>query len=109
MKTRIIGLLAGSLLCGAFTTVSAMAQERPNSINTRQHQQQLRIRQGIQSGELTHSEAARLERQEAQIRVNERFARRDGFTPAERLRVQKSLNRTSRHINHQKHDNQAGR
>ncbi|HEY7183860.1 MAG TPA: hypothetical protein VIC84_20680 [Blastocatellia bacterium] len=79
-----------------------------NGINEREHNQQQRIRQGIRSGELTRVEAARLEKQEAQIRLNEAIARRSGgkFTPRERARIQHQLNRESRNIYRQKHDNQ---
>ena len=81
---------------------------RINGINERQRNQQLRIRQGIRSGELTRVEAARLERREAQIRVNEALARRSGgeFTLRERARIQHQLDRTSRNIYRQKHDGQ---
>jgi len=79
-----------------------------NSINEREHNQQQRIRQGIRSGELTRVEAARLEKQEAQIRLNEAIARRSGgeFTPRERARIQRQLDRESHNIYRQKHDDQ---
>jgi hypothetical protein len=86
------------------------AQDRNpnNSINERQQNQRERIRQGVQSGELTPVEAARLRRQEAQIRLNEARARQSGgeFTPQERVRIQRQLNRESRRIYRQKHDAQ---
>lgn len=98
-------------MCAAISPVSAMAgQGRRAPIGVREHRQQLRIRQGVRNGELTRSEAARLEQQEARIRAQERRAKRDGrFTPAERVRVQRSLNRTSRQIYRQKHNNQTRR
>src|SRR5499426_3265359 len=48
------------------------AQDRNpnNSINERQQNPRERIQQGVQSGELTRVEAARIRRQEAQIRLN---------------------------------------
>ena len=81
---------------------------RVNGVNERQRNQQLRIRQGIRSGELTRVEAARLERREAQIGLNEALARRSGgeFTPRERARIQRQLDRASRDIYRQKHDRQ---
>jgi uncharacterized protein YdeI (BOF family) len=86
------------------------AQDRNpnNSINERQQNQRERIRQGVQSGELTPVEAARLRRQDAQIRLNEARARQSGgeFTPRERARIQRQLNRESRRIYRQKHDAQ---
>jgi len=86
------------------------AQDRipNNTINERQDNQRDRIRQGVQSGELTPVEAARLRRQDAQIRLNEARARQSGgeFTPRERARIQRQLNRESRRIYRQKHDAQ---
>ena len=81
---------------------------RNNGVNAREHNQQLRIRQGIRSGELTGIEAARLQRREAQIRLNEAVARRSGgeFTLRERTRIQNQLGRASRNIYRQKHDGQ---
>jgi uncharacterized protein YdeI (BOF family) len=86
------------------------AQDRipNNTINERQDNQRDRIRQGVQSGELTRVEAARLRRQEAQIRLNEARARQSGgeFTPRERARIQRQLDRESGRIYRQKHDAQ---
>ncbi len=81
---------------------------RNNGVNERQRDQQQRIRQGIRSGELTRVEAARLERREAQIRLDEAIARRSGgeFTGRERARIQRELDRSSRDIYRQKHDRQ---
>ena len=79
-----------------------------NGINARERNQQQRIREGVRSGELTRVEAARLERQQAQIRLDEALARRSGgeFTPRERARIQRELDRSSRNIYRQKHDDQ---
>ncbi len=86
------------------------AQDRNpnNGVNERQENQRDRIRQGVQSGELTGVEAARLRREQAQIRLKEARARQSGgeFTPRERARVQRQLNRSGRHIYRQKHDRQ---
>ncbi len=86
------------------------AQDRNpnNGINERQQNQRERIQQGVRSGELTPVEAARIRRQEAQIRLNEARARQSGgeFTPQERARIQRQLNRESRRIYRQKHDAQ---
>ena len=76
-------------------------------VNGREHHQQQRIRQGIQSGELTRREAARLEAEQAKIRVREAAYRADGYvSPAERARLNHELNETNRRIYRQKHDGQ---
>ncbi len=79
-----------------------------HSINDRQHDQQQRIRQGVRSGELTRSEARRLEMEQARIRRDEARARRSGgrLTPRERARIQRELNHSSRDIRREKHDRQ---
>ena len=78
------------------------------SINARQREQQQRIREGIRSGELTRHEVRRLEAEEWRIRRNEAQVRRSGgqFTPRERYRIERQLNRSSRDIYRQKHDRQ---
>ncbi len=95
---------AVAALVAAMVPVCGLAQ----SINERERNQQQRIRQGVRSGELTHREALRLEREQARIRLAEARARRSGgeFTLRERARVQRELNQSSRHIRHQKHDRQ---
>ncbi|HMG36597.1 MAG TPA: hypothetical protein VKM94_21850 [Blastocatellia bacterium] len=76
-------------------------------INRREHNQQVRIREGIRDGELTRREAERLEAQQARIRVDERFARADGhLSYRERRRLDRELDRASRDIYRQKHDGQ---
>jgi hypothetical protein len=101
-----ISLLAGIVFCGVLAPTSLRADDRRPSIDRREHQQQVRIRQGIRSGELTWQEARRLEAEQARIRVGERFAKNNGFTPEERRHVQKELNKSSRDIRKQKHDRQ---
>ena len=99
-------ILAGALLSSTMIPGAMAAVRRP--INAREHHEQVRIRQGVKSGELTRRETLRLEKEQARIRVNERFARKSGgeFNAAERARIQKELNRASRDIYKQKHDKQ---
>lgn len=89
-------------------TTTTPAKRRPMGIEARQRRQQARIAQGINSGELTAKEGARLERREAGIERREQRMRASGgkFTPGERRAVQKQLNSTSRQIYKEKHDRQ---
>ena len=74
-------------------------------VNDRERNQQRRIRQGVRSGELTRGEFRRLEREQARVRRHEARARSDGrFTLRERARINRELNRSSRHIYRQKHN-----
>ena len=74
-------------------------------INKRQRRQQRRIAQGEKSGQLTAGEAARLEKREAKIERDKQAARSDGrVTPAERRKLRREENRTSRKIHRLKHN-----
>jgi hypothetical protein len=97
-------LVSGAIL---FFAMTGMAQRATPGINNRQVNQQARIRQGVQSGELTCREAAGLEAQQAQIRHQKRVAKADGVvTPRERSKIHRSQRRASRSIAYQKHDDQ---
>lgn len=96
-------LAAATLIFAAFASSSAFAAE--HSINHRQHQQDQRIAQGIQSGELTQAEAKSLRTERKAIHTEERAYRADGkFTKVERKDVQQDLNQMSGDIHREKHD-----
>jgi hypothetical protein len=81
----------------------AMAAE----VDRREARQQDRIAQGVQSGQLTPAETARLERQEARIdaRIDRERAENGGhLTPAERRSINRQQNRESRRIYAGKHN-----
>jgi hypothetical protein len=83
-------------------------------VEAREHRQRLRIREGVQSGELTltltltRPEAARLRAQQTALRAEERRHRSTGggLSPWERLDLQRDLNRTSRRIHRRESDDQ---
>jgi len=100
MKTILVAILGTALSAGTIATASAA------TVNGRESHEQARIRQGIKNGELTRREAVRLEKEQAKIRVDERFLRRNGLTSNERARLQNELNRANKDIYRQKHDNQ---
>ena len=103
MKEKALSVLLGVAVCAT----PALAWEHKGSINQIEHREQVRINQGIRSGELTRAEARRLEAEQARIRVNERFDRADGkLTMREREQLRNELHHASRDIYHQKHDNQ---
>ena len=79
-----------------------------HSAANRQKRQQKRIHQGVKSGELSGKETLKLERNAAKIHRSVAKDRRDGgeFTPRERVKAQKRLNKQSRAIARQKHDKQ---
>ena len=105
MKLRLFHLFSGLAMSAALVPANVWAHTA--SINRIEHREQVRINQGIRSGELTRSEARRLEAEQARIRVDERFDRADGkLTLKERQQLHKELRHASRDIYRQKHDNQ---
>jgi hypothetical protein len=94
---------------------SNAAKGDPNSASSQRMQadvqrnvnQQQRIEQGIQSGQLSKREAAKLERGQARVNRAQAHAGADGHVgPSEQRRVQKAENRQSRRIHKEKHDAQ---
>jgi hypothetical protein len=80
---------------------------KPPTVNQRLENQQDRIGQGIQSGQLTAGEAANLETKESAITKEvgaDRQANGGKLTQAERAQVNHQLNRTSRQIYRDKHN-----
>jgi hypothetical protein len=87
------------------------AQASPNvnmhSINSRLHNQQRRIDNGIRHGGLTPRESARLEARETSIRDREAIDRRHDhgrLTAGEHRRLERSENRTSNAIYRDRHN-----
>ncbi|MFO0998563.1 MAG: hypothetical protein U1F33_17980 [Alphaproteobacteria bacterium] len=88
--------------------VAAMAQTVGSEVQRDVNQQQ-RIEQGLQSGQLTTGEAARLERGEARIDRMESRSLRDGtLTNAEKARIGAAQNRESAAIYGAKHNGLVG-
>jgi hypothetical protein len=102
--TLLIAAIA-SLTCGF-----AHAQEtRAQQDTQRDVNQQERIEQGLQSGQLNTREAGKLERQEAHVdRVESRAEANGKISNAEQARITAAENRTSQDIYSQKHDAQTG-
>lgn len=100
MAIAVIGLVLAAPIA------SAAANRRPMGVNVREHRQTLRIRDGVKDGEITKAERNRLVADEAAIRAEERVYRRsgDGLNRAERLDLQRDLNKTSREIYRAKHN-----
>lgn len=108
MRTSLRLFFAALIVIGGMAVVS-FGQEsennKPKGINERQENQKDRIKDGVQDRELSKREFGRLAREQFQIRQQERRFRSDGtFTPVERLRVQRNLNQSSRHIRRAKNN-----
>jgi hypothetical protein len=112
MKKQIGMILASlAIVVGLSFVANAQTRSRHMGIEARQAEQQRRINQGIESGQLTPREAARLEAQQARIEQLENRLRSDGdgLSPSERARLQRDLNRASRAIYREKHDRERAR
>lgn len=93
-----IGVLAGLFALSS----TAMAAGR---VTHRQFRQQVRIHQGIRSGELTRGEVRGLERQQVRIQRTKRRAWRDGsLQPWERAHLEYMQDRSSHRIYRYKHN-----
>jgi len=103
MKT--IKLLPAMLaLLGTAAFAQTAATETQRDVN-----QQQRIEQGLQSGQLSTREAAKLEREEAKVNRAQAQAMKDGqLSAAEKQRLQRMQNKVSNDIKAEKHDAQTG-
>ena len=97
--------LAAALLAPAF---AAWSNPLPTpAIDQKQTEQQQRINQGVQSGQLTPAEAAKLEHGQARIHKMENKAKADGVVTAkERQRIRHAQDIENRKIAKEKHDRQ---
>ena len=101
MTTRI------GMTVAAVIAIGLAAPALAGEVDRRQANQQDRIAEGVESGQLTPGEAAHLERKEAHIRrqINrDRAASGGALTPAERAQINREENRTSRQIYQAKHN-----
>jgi hypothetical protein len=101
IAVSVVGL---ALLVPAMS--SAAGRRHPRSVNARQHRQTERAKDGVKDGEITRGELDRIRGDEAAIRAKERVYRRsgDGLTRGERRDLEKDLNKTSREIYRDKHN-----
>jgi len=85
----------------------AMVNANAQTVNQRRENQQDRIAQGVQSGQLTAGETANLESKEAAVNHeihNDRSMNNGHLTPGEKAQVNRQQNRLSRQIYRDKHN-----
>lgn len=99
-------LLGIALVAPALASAQPPAH-KPRGINTREHRQAERIKDGKQDGQLTQAELDKLKADEAATRAEEKVYRKsgDGLNKRERKDLEKDLNKTSREIYRAKHNN----
>lgn len=98
-------LMTGLLGLGSAAQADGRPGTRDPGVNSRQHHQQHRVKQGVRSGELTHDEAKGLRHDRREIRQKEREYKSDGkLTRDERKDLHQDMNQASRDIYKEKHD-----
>jgi hypothetical protein len=103
MKTAMKSV--GAVLVALALGLPAGAAE----VDQREANQQKRIAEGVESGALTPKETANLENREAKIHneiKTDRAAHGGKLTPAERAKINREQNRTSKAIYRKKHNAQ---
>jgi uncharacterized membrane protein YebE (DUF533 family) len=103
---RVIATAALVTLTTLTATSSAFAWgSSTREIDSRQANQEQRIRQGLRDGSLTRYEAERLIAEQRRIQAMESAATRDGrITAAERAAIGRAQDQASRHIYQERHD-----
>jgi hypothetical protein len=105
---KLSKVLIGAAIVSA-SVVGAFAQDKTPVVDQRQQNQEKRIDQGINSGELTKGEAARVGAQQARIKADKAKAKSDGkVTAKERAKLKREQNRASRNIYRKKHNKRNG-
>lgn len=103
-----VGLTAIALMMSVPFAPQVFAQTVGSEVQ-RDINQENRIEQGLNSGQLSTGEAARLERGEARIDRMESKALKDGnLSPEEAARIQRAQNQESAAINRLKHNDVTG-
>lgn len=97
-----------ALAMGTLSSLAAFAQTTGSEVQRDVNQQQ-RIEQGLQSGQLNTREAAKLEKEQSRVDRMESNALKDGnLSAAEKARIQNAQNKVSGDISREKHDAQVG-
>jgi hypothetical protein len=101
MRATIAALISAAVIA------PAAAQTATPGVDKRQANQEARIQQGVQSGQLTPKEAAKLEKGQAKVQAKEDKAKADGVVTAkERANLAKAQKKQSKKIYKEKHDKQ---
>ena len=96
---------AGSLV--ALSAVFAGPASAYDNVNQRQYRQDYRIEQGRRDGSITWMEGLKLRAEQRRIAQAEARFRSDGYlSPYERRTLSELQHQSSKHIQHERHDNQ---
>ena len=111
MKFRVLAVAAGLSLVAAMasaqTTTTTPPDQKP-TVNQRLENQHDRIQAGVKDDQLTKGEATHLKADDAAIHAEERVERKahgGTLTQGERKQLNRQLNRNSRQIYRDRHNN----
>jgi hypothetical protein len=108
MKTLIAALAAATAVAAVAGPAAAHPGYRDPGVNVRQAQAERRIEHGLRTGALNVREARRLRDQAYDIARLEAHYRRGGFSRAERVDLNRRMDRLERNIAVQAHDRDYG-
>jgi hypothetical protein len=109
MRKTIGILLVSAVAVFAVPADDAAVPMKESRVQQRRENQQRRIAQGVQSGQLTAKETAHLENKEHRLNKeihNDRVANGGKLTPQEKAEINRQQNRLSKDIYKEKHDAQ---
>jgi hypothetical protein len=102
---RMTGSLSFAVIISIMAGGAALAGTNDPVIQQRELNQEQRIQQGVNSGQVTPREAGRLDAQQVRIQQQESRMKSDGqLTGRERDRLTREQNRASRNIYRKKHN-----
>jgi hypothetical protein len=110
MLRKTIVAMAMTTLAGIAIAADKPAADQTPGLDKRQENQERRIENGVNSGQLNQRETTRLEHAEDRLETNEAKAKADGkVTARERARLHTEARANSARIAKQKHDAQGTR
>lgn len=105
---KVVGFMTAGALALMMSGIAMAGPTDDPGIQKREQNQEKRIQQGVQSGQLTPKEAGRLEAQQTKIKQDEERMKADGkLTKAERKKLKREQNRASDNIYRKKHNEKA--
>lgn len=107
MKVSQLIVSALTLISLVTINLGSSVSEARDRVDRRQTNQNLRVREGVRSNEITASELARLQASKRIVRRAERRAEVGGVTEAEALKLEKMQDARSRQINRLKNNDKA--
>lgn len=112
MTFRVLAITTGLSLVAAMasaqTTTTTTPDQKPMTVNQRLENQHDRIQAGVKDDQLTKGEATHLKADDAAVHAEEKVERKANggtLTNGERRQLNRQLNRNSRQIYRDRHNN----